>query len=57
MGPEVLLKGQNGLQNGGALLAHDRKPLAIGERSPYLLEIFAPVQSVRVGKFSFHNNY
>ena len=38
MGPEVLLKGQNGLPNGGTLLAHDRKPLAIGERSPYLLE-------------------
>ena len=55
MGPDVLLKGQNGFSDCGTLLAHDCKSLEIGEQCPDLLEISRLVQFVNDGKFSFHN--
>ena len=61
MGPEVLLKGQNGLSDCGTLLAHNRKSLVIGEGCPDLLEIstlvrkWALVQCVNVEIFFSQN--
>jgi len=56
MGPEVLLKGQNGLPDCETLLAHDHKFLAIGVRCSYLLEISTLVQCINVENFTFHNS-